>query len=137
VRGPLISNRAVGTDVCTCLRYAVLSSWQAEWDCARGNKLRVVKPSMQEWQSSFRVIRKDEVILTCLRIGHLRMTHAHCCEVSRRPPVRTAVSILLSLVSLRIAHVTMTRALCHFEGVISDVLVDDPCRSAVGLATSV
>jgi hypothetical protein len=48
--GPLVSDRALGTDVCTCLRRAILSSWQATWDSAVGNELRMVRSSVQEWQ---------------------------------------------------------------------------------------
>jgi ribonuclease HI len=72
MRGPLVSDRAQSTDVCSCLRRAILSSWQAQWDSALGNKFRMVKPSVQEWQSSVRALKKDEVTLACLRIGHSR-----------------------------------------------------------------
>jgi hypothetical protein len=48
MHGPLVSDRAPGNHVCACLRRAVSSSWQAESDNALGNKLRTVKPSVQE-----------------------------------------------------------------------------------------
>jgi hypothetical protein len=70
MHGPLVSDRALGTEVSACLRRAVLSSWQVEWDSALGNKLCIVKPSVQEWQSSFRVVRRDEFTLTHLRMSH-------------------------------------------------------------------
>jgi hypothetical protein len=31
LRGTLVSDRALGSDVCTFLHLAVLSSWQDEW----------------------------------------------------------------------------------------------------------
>lgn len=41
---------AVRYDVCFFLHRAVLSLWQDEWDNNdQGNKLRVVKPSVQQW----------------------------------------------------------------------------------------
>jgi hypothetical protein len=53
------------------------ATWQAEWDSALGSKLLMVKPSVQEWQSSFRAVRKDEVALKRLRICHTHPTHGH------------------------------------------------------------
>ena len=43
-------------------------------DCL-ANKLHSVKPSVMRWESSFHAIRKYEVLLTRLRIGHKRFTH--------------------------------------------------------------
>jgi hypothetical protein len=74
VHGPLVSDRALGTDVCSCLCHAILSSWQADWDNALGNRLRMVKPSVQEWQSAFRALRTDEVTPRHLRVSHTLVT---------------------------------------------------------------
>jgi hypothetical protein len=71
------SDRALGGDVSAFLRRAVISSWQDEWTNKQGNKLRAVKPSVQVWTSSFSSIRRDEVILTRLRMGHTRLTNGH------------------------------------------------------------
>jgi hypothetical protein len=70
MKGPLVSDRALGTNIFSCVFRAVLSSWQAEWDIALGNKLLVVKPSVQEWQGSFKTVLGEEVTLMCLRIVH-------------------------------------------------------------------
>jgi hypothetical protein len=72
--GTLVSDRTLGSDVHTFLHRAILSLWQDEWDNAQGNKLCMVKPSVQVWQSSFSIVRKEEVSLTHLQIGHMRLT---------------------------------------------------------------
>lgn len=47
--------------------------WEAEWYQARDVKLRRIKPSTAAWKD--RKDRKEQRILTRLRIGHTRMTH--------------------------------------------------------------
>jgi hypothetical protein len=74
LHGTLASDRALGSYVCTFLYRAVLSAWQGEWANTQGNKLCMVKPSMQVWRSS---IRKENVTLTRLWIGHMHLTHFH------------------------------------------------------------
>jgi hypothetical protein len=132
---PLVSDLALGIDVCSCLRRAILSSWQAEWDSARDKKLRVVKPSVQEWQSAFRAVRKDKVAITRLGIGHTRLTRIDTRrEERRRLSVQTVVSILLWHVSWWTALVTTTPAAYHLDELISDTLDDNPCRVSNVLA---
>jgi hypothetical protein len=62
---------------CPRFQGPILSSWQDELNNAEGNKLLVLKPYVQEWQFSFKVVRKDDVTLTCFRISHTRLTHGH------------------------------------------------------------
>jgi hypothetical protein len=57
------------TYVCIRLCLAIISSWRTKWSNAYGNKLRVVKPSVQVWQS-FRGVRKDEVTHPSLDRSH-------------------------------------------------------------------
>jgi hypothetical protein len=85
VHGTHVSVPALGTNVYTFLRRAILSSWQAEWHSDLGSKLRLLKPSVQEWQSSFRAVRKDEVTLARLWVGHTRLKHG---PLSRGQPSR-------------------------------------------------
>jgi ribonuclease HI len=49
--------------------------WQHHWETLTLNKLHAVKPVIQSWPYS--PIRKKDVILTRLRIGHTRFTHRH------------------------------------------------------------
>jgi hypothetical protein len=76
LHGPLASDRAFGSDVSAFLHRAVISSWQDKWTNTQGNKLRAVKSSVRV-RNSFSFIRRDEVILTRLRIGHSRLTNGH------------------------------------------------------------
>jgi hypothetical protein len=83
----------------------LLSSWQDGWDNTQGNKLHMVKPSVQAWNSSFIAIQEGgnhthasgSVICTC----HM----ATCCVVSQHLFVLTVVSRLLWHTSWLNAHI--------------------------------
>ena len=51
------------------------ASWQSTWSEQRDNKRFQIKPKIGLWPSSFRKVRKEEVVLTKLRIGHSFLTH--------------------------------------------------------------
>ena len=52
------------------------NKWQMSWNAAVFNKLHSIKPSLGEWQSNYRIDRKEEVTLARLRIGHTFITHS-------------------------------------------------------------
>ena len=56
-----------------------------EWQNTDGNKLRVIKNSISVWPSSQQRVRKDEVVLARLRIGHTLLTHGYLMEGGRMP----------------------------------------------------
>jgi hypothetical protein len=145
MRQPCTTAR-LGTDVCPCLRRSILSSWQDEWDSAQGNKLRGVEPSVQEWQSFFRAIRKDEFTLTCVRIGHTRLTHGHLYRGQPEPVCRhCGVPLAVARILVHRRRHAETRRICHLDGVIPDPLGGNPPPTpsflafvtALGFATSI
>jgi hypothetical protein len=62
-----------------------ISAWQTKWTATTNNKLRNIKDRINPWPSSSQKVRKMEVILTRLRIGHSLLTHGHLME-GRHPP---------------------------------------------------
>ena len=86
--------------------------WQAHWSAQQNNKLLEIRPSLGLWQSSFRASRRDEVILTRLRIGHSHLTHsfllralpAPMCPVDNTP--LTIKHILLDCTQYNISRRT-------------------------------
>ena len=63
------------TDFSSTIKSAVVGKWQSVWDDCVGNKLHFIKPDVSKWDSSCDAVRKYEVLLTRLRIGHTRFTH--------------------------------------------------------------
>ena len=41
----------------------IICNWQDEWNNVGANKLRSVKPVLEDWHSSYRQSRRDEIIL--------------------------------------------------------------------------
>ena len=68
---------------------------QYRWSNNTYNKLLEIKPILGEWKQSFRKSQKEEVVLSRLRIGHVRITHS-CLLEEEKPmcyPCQTAYTI--------------------------------------------
>ena len=68
---PLVSNYK------NYYRSFILQSWYTFWKNQQSNKLLRIKQTPIPWTFSLRESRKEEVVLTRLRIGHSRITHSH------------------------------------------------------------
>ena len=81
--------------------------WQDEWDQLGPVKLRIIKPRLRYWTSSFHKSRHKEVILARLRIGHTRLTHCHLMKKEPAPVCqrcRVTVSVLHVLIECPLYH---------------------------------
>ena len=67
------------TDFKPCINTFLHNMWQMSWNAAILNKLHSIKPSLGEWQQSYRIDHKEEVTLARLRIGHTFITHTPFC----------------------------------------------------------
>ncbi|KAI5714694.1 hypothetical protein M8J77_003910 [Diaphorina citri] len=62
---------------------------QTSWNNQiNGNKLKRIKPVVENWASSNRDTRYEEVALARMRIGHTRLTHSHLFTRSPQPTCR-------------------------------------------------
>ena len=55
----------------------ILEEWQTSWNNSIGNKLLDIKPTIGEYQSVVRNIRREKIVLARLRLGHTRVTHTY------------------------------------------------------------
>ena len=55
----------------------ILVEWQTSWNNSISNKLLDIKPTIGEYQSVFPNIRREEVVLARLCLGHTRVTNQH------------------------------------------------------------
>ena len=60
----------------------ILEEWQTSWNNSIGNTLLDIKPTIGEYQSVVRNIRREEVVLARLRLGHTRVTHSYLLQGS-------------------------------------------------------
>ena len=63
----------------------ILEEWQTSWNNSNGNKLLDIKPTIGEYQSVVRNIRREEVVLARLRLGHTRVTHSYLLQGEEHP----------------------------------------------------
>ena len=63
----------------------ILDEWQTSWKNSIGNKLLDIKPTIGEYQSAVRNIRKEEVVLARFRLGHTNVTHSYLLQGEEQP----------------------------------------------------
>ena len=74
---PRVKVGVPNTDFKHHINQYIISIWQEDWNGAVVNKLHSVKLVLGDWQSSYSQCRKDEVVLSRARIGHIRMIHSY------------------------------------------------------------
>jgi len=74
------------SDIKMFLKLTLNRQWQNEWsNLTVNNKLRSIKDTVEPWNST-RKMRREEVVLCRLRLGHTRLTHSFIFE-KKPPPV--------------------------------------------------
>ena len=65
------------TDLKFHINCLISSKWQECWSPCRDNKLLKIKPTLGEWPPGFKKFRKEEVVVSRLRIGHAYFSHSY------------------------------------------------------------
>ena len=83
-------------DLKSHINFFISSKWQERWSSCRDNKLLQIKPTLGEWPLGCRISRKEEVVLSRLRIGPTYFSHSY---ILRRedPPECTACQEIYSV----------------------------------------
>jgi len=58
----------------------IAAKWQAKWNNETDNKLHSIQPTIGIYKPGFRKNRREQVVLTRLRIGHTRLTATYIQE---------------------------------------------------------
>ena len=82
---PITNFNVPFTDLKCFINQYIRSEWQRNWDGATTNKLHEFKQQLGEWPSSSRLVRREEVILSRLRIGHTYLTNAYLLKGELQP----------------------------------------------------
>lgn len=82
-------------DMTKYIKKYVTDKWQNEWDkeISNGNKLGNIKKTVNKWTNTNFHNRKDQTVLTRLRIGHTNLTHVHLIEKTP-PPICSCNEVL-------------------------------------------
>ena len=73
------------TDLKPTIKKFISDKWQKSWDNQTQNKLHEIQEAIGEWPTGYRSIRREEVILARLRIGHTHITHSHLLKGEDAP----------------------------------------------------
>ena len=91
-----ISNLPVPpSDFCSLTRSHSLKQWQESWNSETLNKLHAIEPKVNVF-NSYRLPRRDEIIIHRLRIGHSFLTHSHLLR-RENCPRRSACDVDLTV----------------------------------------
>jgi hypothetical protein len=79
--------RIVHTDIDRYIKQQTRQKWQTEWndEINKQNKLGNIKKTVDKWKTIDYLTRKEQTVLTRLRIGHTRLTHGHLIEQTNSP----------------------------------------------------
>ena len=86
------------TDFRHQINILIKSSWQTSWNDDIYNKLRFIKPVLGECFPISNATRREEVVITRLRIGHTRLTHSYLLNREAAP------ECIPCFTSLTVAH---------------------------------
>ena len=54
-----------------------MNEWQSIWSRADDNKLKEIEPHVKRPRLIHKLSRREEIVLSRLRIGHTRLTHSY------------------------------------------------------------
>ena len=115
------------------IRKNLLNEWQAEWtNTPESNKLRSFRDTIKPWPSSYQKVRKYEVILARLRIGHTRLTHGHLMRGEPLPPYCDNCVIPVTIKHILVEcpdHNDVRSRMFGVNASLGSILSDQPNRS--------
>ena len=63
----------------------VFNEWQSIWSRADDNKLKEIEPHVKRPRLIHKLSRREEIVLSRLRIGHTRLTHSYLLKREDKP----------------------------------------------------
>ena len=77
------------TDLKPTINKFLHTKWQQQWSNNIHNKLFQIQPSLGEWRPVSRKSRREQVVISQLRIGHTRLTHSFILKQEPQPQYLT------------------------------------------------
>jgi hypothetical protein len=127
IDGEVFSTLVPVDDAKAAMRRLVLGQWEQSWLSTANNKLREIKDGTSAWASSVRSCRREEVVITRLRIGHCALTHSYLFTEERIPPACEVCDAQLSVkhILTECAKYRIHRETFGIRGDLQQILSDD------------
>ena len=79
--------KIVHTDLNRTIKESIKNKWQSEWneEINRQNKLGTIKKTTDKWKNINNLNRRDQTVITRLRLGHTKLTHGYLIEKTNIP----------------------------------------------------
>ena len=77
------------TDLKPTINKYLHTKWQQQWSNNTLNKLFQIQPTLGEWRPTSRKSRREQVVISRLRIGHTRFTHSFILKQEPQPQCST------------------------------------------------
>ena len=77
------------TDLKPIISKFLHTKWQQRWDMNINNKLFQIQPTMGEWRPAFKASRREQVVISRLRISHTNTCHAFILKQEPQPQCLT------------------------------------------------
>ena len=81
------------TDLKPIISKFLHKKWQQQWDMNIQNELFQIQSTLGEWRPAFRALRREQVVISRLRIGHTRLTYAFILKQEPHPQCLTCQTI--------------------------------------------
>lgn len=66
------------SDAIKNIKKKIIDVWQNNWNkVSCSNKLRNIKPHVNQWKNPLGISRREEVVITRARIGHIHLNHSY------------------------------------------------------------
>ncbi|XP_074026220.1 uncharacterized protein [Leptinotarsa decemlineata] len=102
-----------------------ISDWQTLWKETNA-KLRCLKPSVNKRISPLKLTRKEQVVLTRLRIGHTKITHLYLLLGEQQPLCITCqTKLTVQHILVECPKYEETRRQHNITGAMNEILCDD------------
>ena len=77
------------TDLKPTINKFLHTKWQQQWSNNIHNKLFQIQPTLKEWGPASRKSRREQVVISRLRMGHTRLTHSFILKQEPQPQCLT------------------------------------------------
>ena len=83
------------TDLKQTINKFLHTKWQQQWSNSIHNKLFQIQPTLGEWRPASGKSRREQVVISRLRIGHTRLTHSFILKQEPQPQCLTCQTICM------------------------------------------
>ena len=106
------------------------TEWQQQWSNNIHNKLFQIQPTLGDWRPASRKSRREQVVISLLRIGHTRLSHSLILKQDSQPQCltcQTTCTVKHILIECRTFAVIRKRffKVNNFTDLFENIKIDD------------